>query len=265
MPLYKSRAVVINRRPLGESDRLVEFYSREFGKLRGVAKSARRPRSRFGSALELFTLGQLVFFDSGRSDLVQVDHFDILHPFLAVREDLDCLGRAAWAVESLARLTADRDPQPVLFRLLVDTLKALEHSRRSAWVAACFALRAVDLLGHRPRLDRCAACGRVYPFAPAALDIAAGGLLCGRCGAGGEALALSGAVVGTLTRLRALRWREGLDLRLAPPLERQISAAVESVIARLAGQLPRSSTFLAQMHRALSRVAEPKPADQRRS
>jgi DNA repair protein RecO (recombination protein O) len=73
MALYKTDAVVMSRRGLGESDRLVEFYSRDFGKVRGVAKAARRPRSRFGSALETFTLGRLVFFDSGRSELVRVD------------------------------------------------------------------------------------------------------------------------------------------------------------------------------------------------
>src|SRR5574341_156092 len=122
MAIHKTEAVVIGRRGLGESDRLVEFYTREFGKVRGVAKSARRPRSRFGSSLELFTLGEMIFFDTGRSELVRVDHFDILHPFVGVREDLERLGRGAWAVECLARLSADRDPHPALFRLLVRTL-----------------------------------------------------------------------------------------------------------------------------------------------
>ena len=75
--LGKTAAVVIGSFPLGESDRLVTFYSRDFGKIRGVAKSARRMRSRFGSALELCTLGELVFFDGGRGDLVQVDRFPI--------------------------------------------------------------------------------------------------------------------------------------------------------------------------------------------
>ena len=73
MSVYQSQAVVIGRRVLGESDRLVEFYTRDFGKLRGVAKSARRPRSRFGSSLELFTFGEVIFFDSGRSELVRID------------------------------------------------------------------------------------------------------------------------------------------------------------------------------------------------
>ena len=89
--LGKTAAVVIGSFPLGESDRVVTFYSRDFGKIRGVAKSARRMRSRFGSALELCTLGELVFFDSGRSELVRIDHFDITRPFDRVREDLDRL------------------------------------------------------------------------------------------------------------------------------------------------------------------------------
>src|SRR6267142_5981982 len=109
MALHKTRAVVIGRRAFGESDRLVDFYTREYGKVRGIARAARRPRSRFGSALELFTLGEMVFFDGGRSELVQVDHFDIVHPFEGIRGDLQRLGHAAWIVECVGRLTAERD------------------------------------------------------------------------------------------------------------------------------------------------------------
>src|SRR5438552_10789825 len=126
MGLHKTQAVVVGRRALGESDRLVEFYTREFGKLRGVAKSARRPRSRFGSALEPFTLGELVFFDTGRSDLVRVDHFDILHPFVGLGVHLERLGQGAWVLECLARLSPERDPQPPLFGLVLRSLRALE-------------------------------------------------------------------------------------------------------------------------------------------
>src|SRR3972149_8859988 len=125
MALHRTRAVVIGRRALGESDRLMEFYTRDFGKVRGGAKAARRPRSRFLAALEPLTLGVLVFFDTGRSELVRVDHFDILHPFVRVREHLERLGRGAWTVECLARLSADRDPNAALFGLLVTGLRGL--------------------------------------------------------------------------------------------------------------------------------------------
>jgi DNA repair protein RecO (recombination protein O) len=257
MALYKTQAVVIGRRVLGESDRLVQFYSREFGKVSGVAKAARRPRSRFGSALELFTLGELIFFDTGRSDLVRVDHFDIVRPFVGVREHLERLGQGAWAAEFVARLTADRDPHPALFALLVRSLRALEGNSRPPRVAACFALRAVDLLGHRPRIDRCVACGRPYPFPGAALDVTAGGLVCAGCGAGPDAMPVSGALAGTLKRLRELRWEEGLALPLAPALDGELSLLLEGLVARLMGRSPLTSRYLVQTRRGLLRVAEP--------
>jgi DNA repair protein RecO (recombination protein O) len=141
MALGRSAAVVIGSFPLGESDRVVTFFSRDFGRLRGVAKAARRIRSRFGGALELFTLGQLVFFDTGRSDLVRIDHFDVTHPFAALREDLDTLGESAWIVEVVARTTGERDRQPALYGLLVRALRAMQTSPRPARVAVCFGVR----------------------------------------------------------------------------------------------------------------------------
>jgi DNA repair protein RecO (recombination protein O) len=263
MALYRTRAVVVSRRALGEQDRLVEFYSRDHGKVRGVAKSARRPRSRFVAALEPLTLGELVFFDTGRRELVRVDHFDIVRPFVAVREDLGRLGRGAWMCETLSRLSADRDPHPALFGLLVRSLRGLEGAVAPDRVALCFAARALDLLGHRPRLDRCLECGRVFPFPGAALDTEAGGLVCGACGAGDQALPISGPAVITLARLRALRWEESLALGLRAEIERELGAALDTVLARLIGAPSRSLRFLGQTRRGLAGVAEPPPAPRR--
>src|SRR3990167_6697685 len=135
MGLGRTAAIVIGSFPLGESDRVVTFYSREHGKIRGVAKAARRIRSRFGGALELFTQGELVFFDTGRSDLLRIDHFDIVRPFGGLREDLDALGQAAWIVECVTRLTADHDRHVALYALLVRSLRALETADRPVHVA----------------------------------------------------------------------------------------------------------------------------------
>ena len=136
MGLGRSAAVVIGSFPLGESDRVVTFFSRDFGRMRGVARAARRIKSRFGGSLELFTLGTLVFFDTGRSELVRIDHFDVTHPFAPLREDLGRLGEAAWVVEIVARTTGERDRQPALFGLLVRALKAMEEATRPPRVAA---------------------------------------------------------------------------------------------------------------------------------
>src|SRR5437899_4944858 len=165
MALGKSAAVVIGSFDLGESDRVITFYSREYGKVRGVAKASRRMRSRFGGALELFTLGQLVFFDTGRSELVRVDHFDVLEPFAALRTDLERLGQAAWVVECVNRLTAERDPHAQLYGLLTRSLRALTGAATPPRVTVCFDARAVGVRPHTSRVDQRVACARASPYA----------------------------------------------------------------------------------------------------
>jgi len=247
MALGKSSAVVIGSFPLGESDRVVTFYSREFGKIRGVARAARRVRSRFGSALELGTLGELVFFDTGRSELVRIDHFDITRPFNRVREDLERLARAAWIIECVARLTAERDRHVALFGLLVRALRALEGAVKPARVALAFGVRCIEALGHRPRLDACVECGRAYPFSRASLG--AGGLVCETCvRAGADALPISPSAIDALDRLRSLAWDEAL-VRPFGRAEAELGGLLDTQVSRLMGHTPRSTKFLRELQR----------------
>ena len=197
----------------------------------------------------MLTLGDLVFFDTGRSELVRIDHFDVRNPFPAIREDLERLGHGAWAVECVTRLTAERDAQPALFRLLVRALEALDAGWPPVRVAACFGLRAVDLLGHRPRIDRCMTCGRAYPFPGARLDMASGGLVCARCAADADALPVSAAVAGVLRRLRTSAWQEGLRAPLGRGVEQDLWRLVEALAAQLMGRPARASRFLEQTRR----------------
>ena len=247
MALGKSAAIVIGSFPLGESDQVVTFFSREYGKVRGVAKASRRMRSRFGGSLQLFTLGQLVFFDTGRSDLVRIDHFDVVEPFARIREDLDRLGQASWIVECVARLTADRDPHAALYGLLARSMRAVAATVSPVRVAVCFGARCLDALGHRPRLDQCVACGRPYPFARPVLD--EGGVVCERC-----AVAIAGttpvspAAVAALARLRTARWEEALGQTLGRT-ESELKTALEAHMTRLIGQPTRTVKFLREVRR----------------
>jgi len=251
MSLGKSAAVVIGSFPLGESDRVVTFFSREFGKVRGVARASRRPRSRFAGALELFTLGQLVFFDTGRSDLLRIDHFDVLRPLARLREDLDRLGHASWVVECVNRLTAERDPHVALYALLTRSLRTMEVAPAGR-VAVCFVARCLDVLGHRPRLDRCVECGRRAPFPRARLG--EGGLVCDGCARGLPGLVpISPAATAALERLRAAAWEEAVGAPLGRT-EGELKTVLEAHMTRLIGQASRATKFLREVRR-LSEIA----------
>lgn len=252
MAVERSPAVVIGRFDLGESDRVVTFFTRRFGKVRGVAKAARRLRSRFGGALEPFTLGELVFFDNGRSELVQVDHFDIVRPFARARDDLGRLGHSAWIAECVGRLTGERDANPALFTALTRALGAIEAGVPPPRVAVVFGLRGIDVLGHRLREDACVVCGRhdVMGDGTVAFDVVAGGTVCPPCArALGGVLTVAGGTLGALRRLRRASWPEAMALPLGRA-ETELRALLEAHVSSLIGQSTRSARFLREMSRA---------------
>jgi len=232
MALGKSTAVVIGSFALGESDRVVTFFSRQHGKIRGVARAARRIKSKFSGALELLTLGELIFFDTGRSELVRVDHFDVLRPFARVREDLERLGQAAWMAECVGRLTAERDPNVAVYGLLLRALKALEAGAPPRRVAVVFGVRLMDALGHRLRVD-----------------VEAGGLVCEACAnAVPGLLRLGSGSVATLRRLRGLAWDEAVGMRLGSA-EDELRQLLDRQVALLIGQPMRTSRFVREIER----------------
>jgi len=246
MALGKSAAVVIGSFALGESDRVVTFYSREYGKVRGVARASRRPRSRFAGALELFTLGELLFFDTGRSDLLRIDHFDVVRPLARLRDDLERLGHASWIIECVNRLTEERDAHAALFGLLTRSLRTMEVAPPGR-VALTFVARCLDVTGHRPRLDNCVECGRRAPFPRARMG--EGGLVCETCAPGLPGLVpISPAATAALERLRASAWDDAVGTPLGR-VEGELKTVLEAHLTRLIGHAPRATKFLREVRR----------------
>ena len=251
MPLLRTDGIVLRTYELGEHDRLVTLYTRDFGKLTGVARGARRIRSRFGAALELFTWGDAVGFEHEGRALVRLDQFDIRQSFRELREDLLRLGQGARMVETVARLTAERDPQPACFALLLRALRAL-GAGNAARVQLAFTLRLLDLLGHRPRLDRCGGCGAQLGTTAVAFDAAQGTMACAPCRGRSRtpsATPVSPRTVGALRGLQAASWEARLQAHIAQPVEAEAATLLDAYVAALSGATLRSPRFLAQTSR----------------
>lgn len=182
MPLRKTSAVIVRALDYGEADRIVTLVAPDVGRLTGIAKGAKRSRRRFGAALELFTLVSATYFEKPAFELVRLEEAEILAGFPMIRRDLTKIAHAAYLVELAGRAVQPREPASRIFRLLVETLGAIDREPADEGRLRAFELRLLALLGYSPELRRCARCRRPRPAAGRfRVSLHAGGLVCRAC------------------------------------------------------------------------------------
>jgi DNA repair protein RecO (recombination protein O) len=187
MPLRESEAIVLRSFPMGEADRLVSFFSRSSGRLRGVARGARRVKSQFGSTLETLAYVRVWFYERETRDLVRISQCELIESFHQAQRDYASTLALALISEVTEAVLPEREAADPVFRLILLTARAIAAGRGIWPPLAYFGLWSVRLAGWLPGLDRCQNCGsdfsvkRVY-------EMDAGELVCGDCRIGGREL-----------------------------------------------------------------------------
>jgi DNA repair protein RecO (recombination protein O) len=176
-----AEAIVLRTWPIREADQIVALFTREFGKLKGVAKSAAKSRRRFGGALEPMTHVKASFVEKPRQDLVRLDYFEILRSPLSLAVDYTRLSALAFFAEVIDETQPDHDPNDAVFRLLLSVLESAETG--SIWMPVTyFALWITRLMGWLPELRHCMVCHELLDGisggAPAYFHALSDGLVC---------------------------------------------------------------------------------------
>jgi DNA repair protein RecO (recombination protein O) len=189
-------AIVLATMDYRETDRLVTLFTRELGKLRGVARGAKRSVRRFGGAFELFARCSVELVPSeGLSQLRGADPRTI---YPGIRHDLGAIAHAGYAAELVEAFVPEGVPCPRLFRLLIAYLEQLDSGAVSPSDRRFFEINLLNILGYRPALDECGGCGSGLSGAERVFAGSPGLLLCERCSRGGRPL--NGATVELLRR-----------------------------------------------------------------
>ncbi|MCJ7784428.1 MAG: DNA repair protein RecO [Desulfobacterales bacterium] len=185
MPLFKTNAIVIRSTNYGESDKIVTFFTRDFGKLKGIAKGARRSRKRFQNALGLFSHLRLIFFDKEGMGLVRAEGCDILHSFPKIREDLKKILYGNYYLELANEMAGEREGNREVFELLLSFLTDLEEMESQEEQLRLFEIRMLSLFGYRPNMGRCNLCKKDWEDLkeiPAVFfSLEKGALVCEKC------------------------------------------------------------------------------------
>ena len=173
----QSEALILRTYPIHEADLLVTFFTRTEGKIRGVAKAAKRSKRRFGGALEPLTHVTAHWEDKEKQELVRLDSCDIISSPLATEVTYPRLVALSYVAEVIDQLLPDREPSDDIFRL---TLAVVHHLKSdSVWMPLTyFDLWIVRLIGLLPDLSACVICGSVLNGSRAYFHPLADGLLC---------------------------------------------------------------------------------------
>jgi DNA repair protein RecO (recombination protein O) len=241
----QGEAIVLRTWPFHEADLLVSLFTREQGRLKGVARHALRSRRRFGGALEPMTHVRATYVERPRQELIRLDAFEILSSPLARPIDYARTAALQLVAEILEEALPEQAPEDDVFRLSLAVLEELQVGR--VWMPITyFALWMNRLMGWMPSLGHCSVCGLDLrgetPWHASTMD----GVTCADDRSNGS-MALSGAAAfeaerifrGTVRSLAQEEWprQRAADLRrfaletLERHLERRLASA--RALARL--------------------------------
>ena len=185
MPIFTTRAIVTRSHPYGESDRIVTFFTEDFGKIRGIAKGARKSRKRFQNALGLFSYLRLIFYDREGLNLVRIEGCDVLTAFPRIRDHLQKIFCGEYFLELVNEMAGEREANREAFRLLLAFLSNLEAGEPQEEELRVFEIRMLSLFGYRPNMRKCDLCKRDWEHlkeaSPVFFSLDKGALVCDAC------------------------------------------------------------------------------------
>lgn len=240
MAIHESEALVLRSYNFGEADKVVVCLAREAGLIRGVAKGCRKLKSRFGAALEPFTLVKLTYYQKENQELASFNTAEILTSHFDLSGNAETLTGLAYMGDLVIEFSPPHQPNEKLFRMVNACLEAIAKSQPDLQVILrYFEVWLLRLEGFLPDIRRCGECDHVFEEREAAFfnnDLV---FRCARCSPGtGSALSRR-----LQTQLRATQ-------NLAPYVFAQESRAVPEEIHREMAELT---------HRLIGRVLERQP------
>lgn len=253
---YRSEAVVLRRHDFGEADRLLTLYSREHGKIKAIAKGARKPQSRKTGHVELFMRSK--FFIAKGRNLDIITQAEIIEPYIALRSDLVRTTYASYAVELLDRFTVEEDKHTDIYDLLINALGWFATAEDVFMTARYYELRLLSLTGFQPRLYQCVACGEAILEQDQFFSAELGGLLCPDSRhADRNAMPVSAVAVKVLRYLQTRSWDVVQHLHLKKPLLHELEKVMHAYIMFILERDLKSVDFLQRLRREADLFAAP--------
>lgn len=226
--LYRTEAVVLRRRDLGEAGRILTLATERYGKVRAVAKGVRRPKSRLAGHLEPFARTSLLIAQGRNLDVVT--QAQLVEPFNQLRSDERLIAYAGYFADLFDVMTVDAQENAAAYEILVTALALLDRGLDPFVTARAYEFHLLMVLGFQPEIFRCVVCGKPPEPVVNGFSAEAGGVLCAECrSVNPQALELSVNALKFL-RLLARDRTAAYRPRLSPALRSELEEIMRTYI-----------------------------------
>lgn len=222
MSIHKTEAIVIKTFDFRETSIIAEFFTRDFGRLKGILKGIRTDHKKFGSTLEPFSYNEIVFYQSRNSEIHLVSQCDLRDNFLNVRADLKKIHLASFLVELVSALLALEDKNEEVFDIMLSSLNDLSGTMDPEKIINIAQIKLLRLSGFKPHFDSCVLCDNEIG-GEAKFSSRFGGLLCPKCAYRDSNIhsVLKGTIA-SIKHIEESEWPDTLRLSLSSPIKSEL-------------------------------------------
>jgi DNA repair protein RecO (recombination protein O) len=242
--IVKTEAIVLKSFDFRETSRIATFLTRDFGKVKGVLKGIRKDPRKFSSSLDNFSLNDIEYYQYRNSDIHLVSHCDMKDFYSALRQDLERMTAASYAMELIDTLMPIEEKSLEIYDLMKAFLKALQTTTDVSKLVQTFQIKILSLSGFKPHLETCVSCSKNVVDAPR-FSLRLGGLLCGMCkDSVGEATPISLGAVASILHIQKNNWDAALRLGMAPFIKKELKYVLNHFLVFHLERHLRSTRFL---------------------
>ncbi|MFA6357320.1 MAG: DNA repair protein RecO [Candidatus Omnitrophota bacterium] len=247
MSIDKAQALVLNKHDLRETSIIVNFYTKEFGKISGILKGIRTEPEKFASNLEPFSLNEIIFYRKTHSELHLVSQADKLNNFTGIRQSIERANTAGFMMDLIGSIMQVEDKNEEIFNLAIAALKELETNYNPEKIATIFKIKILELSGFKPHFDSCVSCLNKI-MGQSKFSLSLGGLLCPSCIQKDPASrSIFRGTIGTVLHIEKNSFSNSLNLGMNPQIKKELDIILNAFLNFHLGRELKSQKVLSKM------------------
>ena len=220
--IAKTEGIVLKSFDFRETSKIVTFFTKDYGKLKGILKGIRKDHKKFGSNVDKFSVNEIIFYHHLNSDLHLVGQCDLRAFYFPIRKDLKRTLAASYMLELVERIMPAEEENKEVYRLMLDYLASLETDPDINKLVHIFQIKILLLSGFQPHLDSCVKCNKPIK-GKTRFSLPLGGLICADCPANEATVSMiSPGTVASILHIEKTDWAGSLRLGLSASIKKEL-------------------------------------------